>query len=46
MALYNASKLMPDTIGGNILRVALQQPLRQIITNAGQNPDVIIEQLG
>lgn len=45
MALYNASKLMPDTLGGKILKSALQAPLRQIITNAGRNPEDIIKQL-
>lgn len=45
ITLFNASKAMPDTIGGRILRIALQAPLRQIITNAGANPDDIIKQL-
>lgn len=45
IALFNASKLMPDTIGGRIMRVALQAPLRRIILNAGGNPDEIIKKL-
>lgn len=35
--LWRASQFMPDTIGGNILRVALLAPMNQIIENAG-NP--------
>lgn len=35
VALRNVSKLMPDTIGGNILREALCRPAMQIIANAG-----------
>lgn len=34
LALYNASELMPDTIGGNILRKALKAPLYQVTKNA------------
>ena len=45
IALYVASKSMPDTIGGNILRKALQAPLRQIINNAGKNPEEIMLEL-
>ncbi len=45
VALYNCSKYMPETTGGNILRKALQAPLRQIITNAGCDADEVIAQL-
>lgn len=34
VALRNAAKEMPDTIGGNILREALVAPMHQIMTNA------------
>lgn len=37
VALLNASKMLPDTIGGKILKVALLAPIKQISTNAG-NP--------
>jgi len=39
VALWNASFVMPDTVGGNILRVALKSPLRQIVANAGAKID-------
>ena len=39
VALFNAAKVMPDTIGGNILKKALLVPIMQIATNAG-NPKV------
>lgn len=42
IALYNASKEMPDTVGGNILRSALQAPLKQIMVNAGDTSTEII----
>lgn len=35
VALLNASKKLPDTIGGKILGVALEAPIRQIMKNAG-----------
>lgn len=39
VALLNASKGLPDTTGGAILKVALQAPLLQIIENAGGKDD-------
>lgn len=39
VALLNASEKMPDTVGGKILREALKAPIRQIMNNAGRNPD-------
>lgn len=35
VALRECVGVMPDTVGGNILRVALQAPTRQIMDNAG-----------
>lgn len=35
VTLLNAVRLLPETIGGNILNVALQSPIRQIMFNAG-----------
>lgn len=35
LALFNASVVLPKTIGGSILSVALQSPLNQIISNSG-----------
>lgn len=35
IALRNATENMPDTIGGKILKNALEEPFRQICTNAG-----------
>lgn len=35
VCLLNASKVMPDTVGGNILKKALITPISQIYTNAG-----------
>lgn len=37
VALFNASRVLPDTIGGNILKIALQAPMRQIMINSGGN---------
>lgn len=38
LALLNASEVMPDTVGGRILRKALKAPIRQIIANSGLAP--------
>lgn len=35
LALLNASLGLPETVGGKILTVALQEPMRQIMRNAG-----------
>ncbi len=35
VALVNASKVMPNTVGGNIMREALKAPILQICRNAG-----------
>lgn len=43
VTLKNASELMPDTIGGRILREALKRPITQICLNAGWD---IPEQFG
>ena len=46
LALFNATQDLPkDTIGGKILREALQAPIKQIIKNAGGSP-LVIKQLG
>lgn len=45
VALFNASRALgelADTIGGKILRVVLEAPIRQITANAGHNPDDIV----
>lgn len=36
IALLNAIKALPQTIGGKILKEALESPLRQILENAGK----------
>lgn len=36
LALFNAAQIMPDTVGGKIMREALQVPLKQIMANAGE----------
>lgn len=36
MALFNASKAMPDTPAGNLLKLALREPYRQILLNSGK----------
>ncbi len=36
VALYIASRGLPDTVGGRILKKALEAPIRQIIDNAGE----------
>lgn len=36
VALLNASRNMPDTVGGNLLREALCAPVKQITANAGK----------
>ena len=38
VTLYQISKQLPDTIGGKILKKALQAPLKQIIINSGYTP--------
>lgn len=38
VALFNAHLSMPDTVGGKILKEALQAPWNQIIINAGRDP--------
>lgn len=43
VALRNAAKLMPDTIGGRILRKALIRPLEQIMMNAGADSKEFID---
>ncbi len=35
IALFNAIKCLPNTVGGNILKLALVEPVRQICINAG-----------
>lgn len=37
VALLNAGHALPDSIGGTILKHALQSPFRQIVLNAGGN---------
>lgn len=39
LTLGNAAKIMPDTIGGNILRIALCRPTLQIVENANGNTE-------
>lgn len=36
LALYNAITVLPDTIGGNILKTALKSPIRQIFINSNK----------
>ncbi len=38
-----ASKALPDTVGGQILREALLAPIRQIVINAGGHDTVHIQ---
>lgn len=35
ISLLNVSKLLPDTIGGNILKETLEAPIKKIILNSG-----------
>lgn len=35
VALSAAAEIMPDSIGGNILRIALHKPMYQVLDNAG-----------
>ncbi len=46
VALRNASQLMPETVGGCILREALRAPVSQIIANAGITEMPLIENQG
>lgn len=39
IALVNASKIMPDSIGGRILRLALYAPHKHIVENANGNTE-------
>lgn len=43
LALLKASNVMPDTIGGKILRTSLTQPFQQLITNSGIMGDGIFD---
>lgn len=36
VALFNASNMLPDSVGGNILEKAMKAPLLQIIKNTGK----------
>lgn len=40
IALYNVSKLLPDTVGGKILKKALQTPFMQLCENSHVTPDL------
>lgn len=45
VALFNASRSLGElsqSVGGKILRTALEAPIRQITANAGHNPDDIV----
>lgn len=41
VALINATKNLPNTIGGKIMQVALQAPFNRISKNAGFDPEVL-----
>jgi chaperonin GroEL len=43
VALFNASKNLPNTFGGKILREALHAPIKQIMTNAGVSESEVSE---
>lgn len=46
LALYLISQNIPgNTVGEQIMRQALQAPIRQIITNSGKNADVILSHM-
>ena len=46
VTLYRiAQKLEPKTVGHRILKIALETPIRQIISNAGGNADEILSQI-
>lgn len=41
--LYQISQLLPDTsVANQIMKEALQAPIKQIITNVGENADVVL----
>ncbi len=42
VALLNCIKDLPDTIGGKILDIALQTPMKQIVSNAGMVKFVVL----
>lgn len=42
----NVSKMMPDTISGNILKIALQAPIKQIMANTNYTYQLPISNLG
>lgn len=43
LALLNASKALPDTLGGNILKEALKAPIKQIVNNFGMEYSQLLE---
>lgn len=43
--LYELSKHLADDTAGKIMKEALQAPMKQIIRNAGKNPDVILSHM-
>lgn len=45
-ALYTISKeALPSTTGGEVLRKAIQEPIFQIIRNAGRNPEDVLKEV-
>lgn len=45
IALLHASRKLPDTIGGKILREALKYPFKVIVTNFGKEPTEILNMM-
>ena len=45
VALLKASLVLPDSIGGRILKEALQAPIKQIIKNAGYDDKEILSKI-
>lgn len=45
IALYRASRKVSETIGNQILRIAMGEPVRQLARNAGENAELIVAQL-
>lgn len=46
LALYNAAKKIdPGTVAGSIMKESLQEPIKRIITNSGEDPSEVLTRL-
>ena len=46
VALYNAADTLGDSVGEKVLKAVTKAPICQIVQNAGESPEVILDKLG